>query len=58
MLGIMSSPVTPDPPILICSRCRRPMTFMATLPAVADRPAAHAYQCRPCLRVETIPLPQ
>jgi len=54
---IMSAPVTPDPPILICSRCRRKMTFLATLPAILDLPAVHAFQCRPCRRVETIPLP-
>ncbi|GGI23969.1 hypothetical protein GCM10010987_27040 [Bradyrhizobium guangdongense] len=54
--GMMSAPVKADPPILICSRCRRPMTFLATLPAILDLPAVHAFQCRPCLRVETIPL--
>ncbi|UUO37219.1 hypothetical protein DCM75_24105 [Bradyrhizobium sp. WBOS02] len=45
-----------SPPVLICSLCRRPMTFLATLPAILMLPAVHAYQCRPCLRVDTIPL--
>lgn len=45
-----------SPPVLICSKCRRPMTFLATLPAIFTLPAVHAYQCRPCLRVDTIPL--
>jgi len=54
----MPAPVNADPPILIYPRCRRPMTFLATLPAILDLPAVHAFQCRPCQRVETIPLPQ
>jgi len=45
-----------SPPVLICSKCRRPMAFLATLPAIFTLPAVHAYQCRPCLRVDTIPL--
>ncbi|MBB4259540.1 hypothetical protein GGD65_000508 [Bradyrhizobium sp. CIR18] len=32
------------------------MTFLATLPAILNLPAVHAFQCRPCLRVDTIPL--
>jgi|GEM_PF-7085438 len=44
------------PPVLICCKCRRPMTFLATLPAILDLPAVHAFQCRPCLRVDSIPL--
>jgi len=46
--------VNDDPPILICSKCRRPMTFLATLPAVAGLPAVFAYVCRPCKRVDAI----
>ncbi len=45
-----------SPPVLICSKCRRPMTFLATLPAILNLPAVHAFQCRPCLRVDSIPL--
>lgn len=48
--------VQDSPPILICSTCRRPMTFLATLPAILNLPAIHAFQCRPCLRVDSIPL--
>jgi len=48
--------VKDSPPVLICSKCRRPMTFLATLPSIFTLPAVHAYQCRPCLRVDTIPL--
>ncbi len=32
------------------------MTFLATLPAILTLPAIHAFQCRPCLRVDCIPL--
>ena len=45
-----------DRPILICSQCRRPMDFLATLPEIANLPAVHAYMCLPCRRVETIDL--
>jgi len=48
--------VKDTPPILICTKCRRPMTFMATLPAIVRLPAEHAYLCRPCQRVDTIRL--
>ena len=43
-------------PTLICSRCQRPMEFLALLPAIANLPAAYAYRCMRCLRVETIVL--
>jgi hypothetical protein len=54
----MISTAKDGPPVLICSKCRRPMTFLATLPAILDLPAIHAFQCRPCLRVDSIPLTQ
>jgi len=46
--------VNEDPPILICSKCRRPMKFMAILPALAGLPAVHTYICIPCKRVDTV----
>ncbi|GMO29253.1 hypothetical protein TM239_32730 [Bradyrhizobium sp. TM239] len=57
-LGILAmiSTAKDSPPVLICTKCGRPMTFLATLPAIFTLPAVHAYQCRPCLRVDTIPL--
>lgn len=45
-----------NPPILICDKCRQPMDFLATLPRVATLPAAHAYRCLGCRRVDTINL--
>lgn len=45
-----------SPPVLICSKCGRPMTYLATLPAILNLPAIHAFQCRPCLRVDSITL--
>jgi hypothetical protein len=47
---------TENAPTLICNRCQRPMDFLAMLPAIANLPAAYAYRCMPCLRVETIVL--
>ena len=47
---------TDKAPTLICNRCQRPMEFLAFLPAIANLPAAYAYRCMPCLRVETIVL--
>lgn len=47
---------TENAPTLICKRCRRPMDFLALLAASADLPAAYAYRCTRCLRVETIVL--
>lgn len=47
---------TENAPTLICKRCRRPMDFLALLPAIADLPAVYAYRCMRCLRVETIVL--
>lgn len=47
---------TEKAPTLFCNRCRRPMEFLALLPAIANLPAAYAYRCIPCLRVETIVL--
>jgi hypothetical protein len=45
-----------NPPILICGKCRRPMDYLATLPAIVNLPAVYAYRCLPCLRVDTIVL--
>jgi hypothetical protein len=45
-----------SPPILICSKCRRRMDYLATLPAIVNLPAMYAYRCLPCLRVDTIVL--
>jgi hypothetical protein len=47
---------TENAPTLICEKCRRPMEFLALLPAIANLPAAYAYRCMHCLRVETIVL--
>jgi len=53
----MKSGSTKDnPPVLICSECRRPMDYLATLPEIANLPAVYAYRCLPCRRVDTIVL--
>jgi hypothetical protein len=45
-----------NPPILICSKCRSPMDYLATLPEIVNLPPVYAYRCLPCRRVDTIVL--
>jgi hypothetical protein len=51
-----SSAPKDNPPILICSKCRRPMDYLALLPKIVSLPAVYAYRCIPCHRVDTIDL--
>jgi hypothetical protein len=52
----MSASANENPPVLICSECRRRMEFLAALPELANLPAVYAYRCLPCHRVGTIEL--
>jgi hypothetical protein len=45
-----------SPPTLICSKCRRPMDYLAMLPEIVNLPAVYAYRCLPCQRVDAIVL--
>jgi hypothetical protein len=44
------------PAILLCSKCRHLMTFVALLQTISDLPLEYVYKCVGCRRIDTIRL--